>query len=144
MSHAVERIQATYQVYLERMEELEQNRKPGDGLFGLPGGPASDPCQDVFVRELTQALAALAETSASEELRQGLEYVYEAPLARREDKTVYWMLAAAHSLTVPHLDKLTPEDAEALYQTYREAYPRRERLPAQKHVLARLKERARS
>ena len=41
---ALVRQQGLYESYLEEVERLERERKPGAGYFGLKGGPADDPC----------------------------------------------------------------------------------------------------
>ena len=139
----LEEIRRVYEMYLGRMEELQRKRKPAEGLFGVGGGPAADPCQEKFPRQLEAALKALARTEpASGEVRQVLEYLYHSPLPYRQgDQTVYWMLTAVHGASLDLIPRLTPEDAGAMWERYRQDYPRWERLPAQKKVLAALKAR---
>lgn len=136
----LEEVRRVYEMYLGRMEELQRKRKPAEGLFGVGGGPAADPCQEEFPRQLEAVLKALERTEpASPEARQVLEYLYQAPLPYRQaDQTVYWMLTAVHGLSLDLISRLTPEDAGGLWEGYRQNYPRWERLPAQKKVLAAL------
>ena len=125
----LEEVRRVYETYLGRMEELQRKRKPAEGLLGVGGGPAADPCQEEFPRQLEAVLSALERTEpASGEARQVLEYLYRTPLPYRQgDQTVYWMLTAVHGLSLDLISRLTRQD-----------YPRWERLPAQKQVLAAL------
>lgn len=136
----LEEVRRVYETYLGRMEELQRKRKPAEGLLGVGGGPAADPCQEEFPRQLEAVLKALERTEpASGEARQVLEYLYRTPLPYRQgDQTVYWMLTAVHGLSLDLISRLTPEDAGGLWEAYRRDYPRWERLPAQKKVLAAL------
>jgi len=77
-----------------------------------------------------------------EEIRDVLTYVYTAPLAYRSDPLIYWTLMAVHGLPMALVDRLTPEDAAALFARYGEDFPRRERMPVQTQTLNALKRRA--
>lgn len=139
------RIRALYETYIDTVETLERNRKPGDGLLGLKPGPADDPCHDRFADELGAAIAEYAsEGPSSEEARAVLEHIYTLPSAHREPQSIYWMLVAVHGLTPPLIDRLSPADANALARLYAGEYRRWERLPAQQQVLAALKKKAAS
>ena len=139
------RIRTLYETYIDTVETLERNRKPGEGLLGLKPGPADDPCHDRFVDDLTAALEEYAaEEPTSEETRSVLEYVFTVPLSHCEPKSAYWMLAAVHGLTQPLIGRLSPADASALARLYAGSYRRWERLPAQKQALSALKKRAAS
>ena len=139
------RIRALYEAYIETVETLERNRKPGEGLLGLKPGPADDPCHDRFADDLEAALAEYtAEEPSSEETSAVLEYIYTVPTEHREPISIYWMLVAVHGLTQPLIGRLSPADANRLAQLYAGAYRRWERLPAQKQALAALKKRAAS
>ena len=128
--------------YIDTVAELERNRKIGEGIFGLKGGPKDSPCHDRFIEDLAGALKDLSASGAGpEEIREVLSYLYRAPLENKNQKSAYWMLLAAHGLTFDLIDCLTPEGAAALYDRYAEDYPRWERLPVQKNVLSRLKDR---
>ena len=52
-----ERVRALYRDYLEKATELERNRKPGRGLFGVGAKPADAPCHEQFVSALRELLA---------------------------------------------------------------------------------------
>ena len=96
---ALVRQQGLYESYLEEVERLERERKPGAGYFGLKGGPADDPCHDRFaaaLRGLYDELAAQGPDSGL--VRQLMEYACTAPLAAREPRAAWWMLLAVQSL----------------------------------------------
>ena len=128
--------QALYEAYIDTVNQLERNRKFGQGIFGFKGGPKDDPCHDRFMQD-TQALctAFAGEDHSSEEIREVLAYVYTAPLAYRNRSTIYWMLLAVQGLTAELAEQLAPEDASALFLSFSRDYPRRERMPVQKRLL---------
>lgn len=130
-------VRQLYEAYLAKTEQLERDRKPGDGLFGMGSGPADDPCHDRFAEELEAVLGAMArDTLSSGQVRSVLEYIYRMPLENKENSLAYWMLLAVHNLTVELAQRLDAPDAEALWRDYRKKYPRWDRLPAQKRVLS--------
>lgn len=135
-----------YETYEAKFQAQEQKRKPLEGAFGLGGGPRSYPCHDEFAEQLKALLDSPEAGSLSpERTRQLLEYIYFAP-ARHPDgrDAVYWMKLAVHGLTTDLLSRLEPEDAGAIYAAYQNAYPRRNRLPAQETLLKALKKRSKA
>ena len=139
------RITALYETYLYAVRTLERNRKPGEGIFGLKGGPADDPCHDRFVDDLTAVITDFAaQEPSSAECRAVLEHMFTVPSAHRELKSAYWMLIAVHGLTPPLIDRLSAADARALYTRYGAEYRRWERLPVQRQVLDALKKQAKT
>ena len=135
----LEELARLYGEYLVNAREAEANRGPFDGAFGFGKKGGDDPCYDRFAQELEALLRSVAEEGIdSGELRAMLEYIYRAPRENREPPAVYWMLLAVHGLTLDLAGQLCREDAGALWGEYRAAYPRRERLPAQKKVLSAL------
>ncbi len=137
---ALVRQQGLYESYLEEVERLERERKPGAGYFGLKGGPADDPCHDRFaaaLRGLYDELAAQGPDSGL--VRQLMEYACTAPLAAREPRAAWWMLLAVQSLTQPLVALLSPADARALSELYEKSYRRSERMPAQIKLIKALK-----
>lgn len=134
-------VRRLYADYEAKFQAQERKRKPLEGAFGLGGGPGSHPCHDEFAEQLKVLLCSPeAESLSPEQTRQLLEYICFAP-ARHPDgqDAVYWMKLAVHSLTTDLLPRLAPEDARALYDAYRNTYPRQNRLPAQETLLAALK-----
>lgn len=136
-------IRQLYADYLEKTVRLEQKRQPGEGLLGMGRSPAQDACHDQFASDLTSALGRIADTGlSSNELKEILAYIYWTPLEHRDNRMAYWMLLAVHGLTVVLISGLAQRDAAELWGRYRDAYPRFERLPAQKQVLNALHSRA--
>lgn len=141
---ALERVQALYTAYQDQFRQMEQARRPGEGVFGLGMGPRDYPCHGQFARDLEQLLLTIRqEGPGSSQARQVLDYICFAPVRRQgEQDAVYWMLMAAHSLTLPLIDLLPAPDAQALLEEYQKAYPRRMRLEAQDKVISALRRRA--
>lgn len=141
---ALEQVRQLYEDYLTEIQQLEANRKPGEGLLGIGKGPADHPCNDRFVSELETALGELARQPDPGQIRPVLEYMYAIPLDYRELKTAYWMLMAVHGMTPELAGRLTAPEAQTLWAWYQEHYPPRDRLPAQKQVLKALKQAGRA
>ena len=136
-------VQALYEAYIETAENRIRKRKFGEGILGLKGGPADDPCHDRFAADLEALLGEYAgEEHGSAETAEVLSYIYGAPLEHREPAMVYWMLMAVHGLTLPLTEQLDPADAGTLYRRYEGDYPRRERMPVQVRTLKALKARS--
>ena len=109
-------------------------------MFGFKGGPADNPCHDRFAADLGALLEEFARQEPdSAGTRAVLEYVYEAPQRFPRPRTACWMLLAVHGLTAPLIERLSSEDAQALYTAYTGRYKRWERLPNQIELLKRLK-----
>lgn len=139
----LEDIRRLYADYQEQFRQRERARKPMEGVFGLGTGPRDYPCHDQFVQELEQLLNAIAaQRPDSAQAARMLDYIYLAPLERGREDAVYWMLLAVHSLTLPFIPLLDPQDAHALYDSFCASYSRRKRLPSQEQLLADLRKRA--
>lgn len=138
--YALDAVRALYTDYQEQFRQQELARKPGEGVFGLGMGPRDYPCHSQFAQQLEQLLGEIAaQQPPSGDLLSLLDYIYRAPLELRPAQdAVYWMLLAAHSLTLGLISLLDAGDAKTLAANYNQAFPRRNRLPAQDKVLAAL------
>lgn len=126
--------------YLDTVQELERSRKPGDGLFGMKGGPADDPCHDRYAAELGALLAGFAAAKPeSGDVCRVLAELCDVPERKRVPQSAYWMLIAVQSFGLDLVPLLNREDAGALRQSFARDYPRWSRLPAQEKLLSALK-----
>lgn len=126
--------------YLNAVRECERNRKPGDGLLGLKGGPAEDPCHDRFVEELSVLLESFyKDDPESIDTRMVLEALYDVPHKDSVPLSAYWMLIAVQGLCPELLQTLSREDACDLKEEFLARYRRWERLPVQNKILDALK-----
>ena len=146
MSTVLEEVTGLYEAYLDEFHRLEQDRKPLEGAFGFGGGPEDYPCHEKFAEDLKKLLEELTgRNPASEEAAEVLRYIYcGAPSRWEAETTVYWMLLAVQGSTLGLIEQLNAADAGALYDTYRDFYPRRQRLPVQGKVLAALRAHSRA
>ncbi len=136
-TYYIREIRRAYEEYIDETVRLEKDRRVTEGLMGFGQGPGSHPCHDRFSGRLEQLLALFAEKApSSEEAREVLAFIYDTPLLHKDNTLAYWMLQAVHSLTEKTIVFLTPEDAAALSVRYREAYPKKVQLPAQKKIAA--------
>ena len=132
----IDSLQALYDGYLKDAIQVEKNRKPGEGIFGIGKRPSDDPCHDRFTENLKKLLEDFrAGGPESGEVRDVLRYIYRAPKEHPEPKTAYWLLIAVQSLTKELIPLLSGEDAAALAKEYTGIYKRWERLPIQKQIL---------
>lgn len=123
-----------YEAYLELVGQLQRDRKPFEGAFGLGGGPAAHPCHRQFAQDVEGALAQVPEA----ERLDGMRYIFQQPLHWKKDPMLYGMLRAVHGAALPYLKDLSPEQARDLQWWYESAYPRQERMPCQVRVIAAL------
>lgn len=132
-----DRLESLYQAYIQEGTALERNRKPLQGILGLGNRPSDDPCHGRFAQSLEGLLADFQQEGISPETtRQVLEAMYQAPQEHPHPVSVYWMLVAVQTLSLPLIPRLRPSDAAALRSVYLQAYPHRwNRLPAQNKVL---------
>ena len=130
--------------YIATAEKLEKEKKPTDGLFGMGKKPADDPCHDRFADDMEKALKEfLTQSPSSAEVYEVLSYLYRLPGEHKDPLSIYWMLCAVHSLTLPLTDLLSPDDAQKLCTQYSSDFRRFERLPAQEQVYKALKKKSR-
>lgn len=133
-------IQRIYENYLTETAYLAATRKPADGRLDLGNGPGSDPCHERFAELLEQALESLASASpSSEQVEAVLRFIYDMPHVHKDNKLVYWMLVAVHTLTKNLIQLLSSDDAAVLNVWYNETYPSAVRLPNQRKIEARLR-----
>lgn len=135
----LEEIQELYRNYLAEAEEVVRTKKFADGIWGFGKHPADHPCHGKLLEDLEAALCAFEKRDpSSEQIREVLSFIYSAPQENRGIPSIYWLLIAAHKLTLPLIGRLDPADARALGRRYGADYPRRTRLPAQDQVFAAL------
>ena len=132
-------LQRETESYLETVEELERKRKPGEGIFGMRGGPADNPCHERYSETVRQLLDDFAgQNPSSESVRRVLEELYAAPVLHRKPLCAYWMLIAVQRHSLGLIDLLSTQDAKALFDRYSKDTPRRDRLPVQNEILKKL------
>ena len=133
-------VKALYEEYISEVEQLERNKKPADGLFGLGKKTADDPCHDRFSERLRKMLEDYAaEKPDTSDVRTVLEYIYSIQMEHRDPVSVYWLMNAIHGFTVGLAEMLSREDASVLCELYEKNCPRSERFPVQKKVIKALK-----
>ena len=134
------RLKELDEAYVEEVRLLERNRKPGEGIFGLKGGPGDNPCHDRFAETLHgfyEEFASQKPDSAA--VRALMEFSCTAPLEKGVPRTAYWMLIAVQSLTQPLIALLDAPDAGALAELWEKSFRRRERMPAQLKLIKALR-----
>ena len=137
------RLERLYGDYLKTVQDLEDKRKFGEGMFGFKGGPADNPCHDRFAETLRgfyEEFAAQKPESAS--VKELMAYACTVPTVRREPRTAYWMLIAVQSLTQELIGLLTPQDAGELAALYEKSFRRHERMPSQIKLIRALRDAA--
>ena len=134
------RLEELYGAYVREVEQLELKRRPGEGIFGLKGGPGDDPCHERFAETLKSFYEEFASRKPeSAPVRELMAYACTAPLEKGVPRTAYWMLIAVQSLTQPLVGLLGAPDAAALAELYEKSFRRCERMPAQLKLIKALK-----
>ena len=129
--------------YLDKVRELERNRKPAEGLLGMKGGPADDPCHDRYAENLAAQLERFrAEEPGSADTRLVLEDLYAPPPKTDVPRSAFWMLIAVQGLCPDLIAFLDAEDASALAKRFAADYKRWERMPVQQRILKALQQRS--
>ena len=125
-----------YDAYIRKVLDLELNRKPGAGIFGMKGGPADDPCHERFAESLRSFYDELAARKPeSETVRRLMAYACTAPQKKEIPRTAFWMLIAVQGLLQPLVALLSAQDAQELVESYEKSYRRRERMPVQNKLI---------
>ena len=136
----IDSLQALYDGYLKDAIQVEKNRKPGEGIFGIGKKPSDDPCHDRFAEELRGCFTEFAAGQPdSAQVRQVLDFVYTEPVIYRGPRCAYWMLLAVQGLTKELIPYLSPADADTLAERFEADYRPCDRLPAQNELLAALR-----
>lgn len=139
------RLRALIAAYLDKVDELERNRKIGEGLFGMKGGPKDDPCHDRFAEDVRALLSDFAaEEPSSGETAALLRELYTAAADHRDAGCAYWMLLAVQGAGLPLIERLSAPDAAALHALLESLYSRRERFPVHDQTLKKLKKQGKS
>lgn len=136
-----ERMQLAYESYFDAAQQVLQNARISDGLFGMGDDPKKHPCHQVFYDSLSQTLEqANGEALTAEEAGEIVASLLHAEAQHPEQPDmVRWMLSAVQGLALPFIPKMTGADAAPLLRWYRRYYPFLERFPMQKKVIAALK-----
>ena len=143
MESWLSRLEALYNDYIGTVQELERNRKPGEGLFGMRSGPKDNPCHERFSEDVKKLLQNFRDTSPdSGDSAAMLRYILTIPESWQELTCAYWMLIAVQGFGIDLIEFLNPADAKTLAELYNAYYPRRIRLPVQEKLLKRLKQQA--
>ena len=143
MESWLSRLEALYNDYIGTVQELERNRKPGEGLFGMRSGPKDNPCHERFSEDVEKMLKDFRDTSpTSEDSAAMLRYILTIPESWQELTCAYWMLIAVQGFGIDLIGYLEPADAKALAEILSAAYPRYIRLPVQNKLLKELKRQA--
>ena len=132
-------IKAVYEEYFAKVMQLENDRKPTDGLFGIGNKPADDPCHDKFSEDIKAALEDFIEGKpGSRQVSEVMEHILRYPAEHREPVSAFWMLCAVQSHAEILVPMLSAEDAGSLQKTYGKLFPRWDRLPVQQKLYAAL------
>ena len=132
-------VRELYIDYINQVQKLEKEKKPGDGLFGMGKKISDDPCHEAFADKLDAILKEIeASGPSSEEAADVLEYIYHAQAEYISFTSAYWIMNAVHGLTLRLIRFLDSKDAEKLCEIYDREVPRRKRFPVQKKVASAL------
>ncbi len=130
--------------YDKSVEELEKNKKPFDGIFGMGRRPADDPCHDLMdrkVEELTRRAAGeipseegetrIADTAETDALVRAL---FSAAGAYRGPVYAGMTLVAIQRHGMRLIPRMSGEAKSTLAGWYAKEYPKRRRFPMQEEI----------
>ena len=140
MGMYLERFQGIIDQYIEAYDKADRERKPGAGIFGIGQGPGDYPCHEEMdrrVAELTEEIGAAGD-AGQEETAAVVKAVLQAEKSRKWTDAARWAVLATQRHTIPLIPKLSSEDRHEINTWYKEAYPRRMRVPIQKQILKEL------
>ena len=84
----LEEVIRVYEAYVEDFRRRDKDRKPFDGVFGLPGGPQNYPCHETFMQTLGEKLKELqSRPMDAAELAEILRFIYCIAPPRWESET---------------------------------------------------------
>ena len=137
-SAMLSQLNAYYDAYERELTELYEKASPMAGLLGTGGAPKDDRCHEIFYYNVEKwAKAFLASGPSQADAEAAVEWLLKLAQTHREDKT-YWFCFAVQAHARELIPLMSREKALELQKWYNEAYPRVERLPAQKEVYKRL------
>ncbi len=135
----VEELRSVLQEYAEAVQRVEGSKRPFDGVLGLGRRPSDDPCHGVL-EEKTAALMQRAEeeTHAPEEYDGLVSALLRAGKAYVGPGYARLALIAVQRHALPLIPRMSPEGRRELLTWYEASYPKRERFPTQKQLIAAL------
>ena len=126
--------------YISETDDLIANRRPGEGIFGLPDHAKSSPCHMEYYNKIE---AAVAEASGDKPDAGTAEQLVRFLLTAEDQfscsQLASWTLLAIQRLSLPLIPYLSSEAKRDLYAWFGKKVPRLQRMPVQQEIYKELK-----
>lgn len=137
-----EKLQSLLDTYQEQATAAYQHASVLARAFNLSNDDRNHPCHDRFYNAVGETVAQFLQESPSEQDAYAVLCWLLQSASAHKDEPTYWYLYAIHGYALPVIDRVSPADCAEMLAWYENAYPRRDRMPAQEKVRRALKSRA--
>lgn len=138
----LQELEQIYQAYEEKLSQARQKAGVFAGAFNMGDDPRKDACNQVFYEQTKEWVSDfLSEETDPQMSAKVVEWILLYPARHRESET-YWMTYAAQKHAEELIPLLEQKDAKKLQAEFLEQYPKKDRLPVQRELERRLRERA--
>ena len=129
----MEQLRQIYREYAERIVEVQKKELPLSGMFGT-GGVKDHPLHTYFYENVEKWVDTFATSEpAQAQVKAAVWWILSA--ANEHPGTLYyWFYLVAQNHAKKLIPLLPAGDREELARWYDQAYPVRDRLPAQKEI----------
>ena len=126
--------------YIAQTDDLIQNRRPGEGIFGMPDSAKSAPCHMEYYHNMEAAVRELAgDKPDAESAEQLVRFLLTAEEAFPCSQLASWTLLAVQRLSLPLIPHIPPEKRKELGSWFGKKVPRLQRMPVQQEIYKELK-----
>ncbi|MBQ3373033.1 MAG: hypothetical protein IJG40_07870 [Oscillospiraceae bacterium] len=128
--------------YISATDALLENRKFGEGVFGMPDSARSSPVHMEYYNAVEAAVNEyLSAAPQVEETDEAVRFLLMASEEYPCSNLATWMLIAIQRQALPLIPLMSDEKRAELYTWFNAHVPRLQRLPAQRDIIKALKKR---
>ncbi len=137
----IEKLKDLTQRYIEETDRLIAGRKFGEGLFGMPDSARSSPIHMDYYNAVEATVKEICESEPSSETAAAVvRFLLTAERDFPCSKLAEWTLVAIQNHALLLIPKLSAAERAELYEWYKKAVPRLQRMPNQEKIAKALKQ----
>ena len=126
--------------YIAQTDDLIQNRRPGEGIFGLPDSAKSAPCHMEYYKNMEAAVQEIAgDKPDSDTAEQLVRFLLAVEDSFPCSQLASWTLLAVQRLSLPLIPHLSTDAKKDLSSWFGKKVPRLQRMPVQQEIYKELK-----